>query len=120
MKKIVSAILIGALLMGLVACGKAEEKTSEITTEASEEEASVNDAEDQDVATASEATALEATETEAEIRINPKSDILISIDPGHQSERVDMSALEPNAPGSSEMKAKATGGTTGRFTGVPE
>ena len=120
MKKIVSAILIGALLMGLVACGKAEEKTSEITTEASETEASVNDAEDQDVATASEATALEATETEAEIRINPKSDILISIDPGHQSERVDMSALEPNAPGSSEMKAKATGGTTGRFTGVPE
>ncbi|MBP3718576.1 MAG: N-acetylmuramoyl-L-alanine amidase [Eubacterium sp.] len=120
MKKIVSAILICSLLLGLTSCGKAEEKTSEMTTEASEMEASVNDAEYSGIATATEATALEATELEAEVMINPKSDILISIDPGHQSERIDMSALEPNAPGSSEMKAKATGGTTGRFTGVPE
>lgn len=51
---------------------------------------------------------------------NPREDILIAIDPGHQSEQVDMSAQEPNAPGSSEMKMKATGGTTGRYTGVPE
>ncbi|MGF6989747.1 N-acetylmuramoyl-L-alanine amidase [Lachnospiraceae bacterium PM6-15] len=49
-----------------------------------------------------------------------KKDILIAIDPGHQGAHVDMSALEPNAPGSSEMKAKATSGTTGRFTGIPE
>ena len=31
-----------------------------------------------------------------------------------------MSDMEPNGPGSSEMKMKATGGTSGRFTGVPE
>ncbi|MCP1101239.1 N-acetylmuramoyl-L-alanine amidase [Aequitasia blattaphilus] len=49
-----------------------------------------------------------------------KKGILIAIDPGHQGAHVDMSALEPNAPGSSEMKAKATGGTMGRFTGIPE
>ena len=30
---------------------------------------------------------------------------IIGIDPGHQSESVDMSAPEPNGPGSSEMKA---------------
>ena len=30
---------------------------------------------------------------------------IIGIDPGHQSEAVDMSALEPNGPGSSDMKA---------------
>ena len=45
---------------------------------------------------------------------------LIAIDPGHQGSWVDMSAHEPMAPGSSETKAKATTGTTGRFTGIPE
>lgn len=46
--------------------------------------------------------------------------ILIAIDPGHQSPEIDMSGLEPNAPGSSELKVKATGGTTGVFSGTPE
>ena len=45
---------------------------------------------------------------------------IIGIDPGHQSENVDMSALEPNGPGSSEMKAKCSTGTSGSYTGVPE
>lgn len=49
-----------------------------------------------------------------------RKNILISIDPGHQGPNVDMSATEPNAPGSSEMKRKATSGTAGRFTGVGE
>lgn len=31
-----------------------------------------------------------------------------------------MSASEPNAPGSDIMKMKATGGTSGRFSGIPE
>lgn len=44
----------------------------------------------------------------------------IAIDPGHQSPDVDMSDKEPLGPGSTEMKAKATGGTQGKFTGVPE
>lgn len=44
----------------------------------------------------------------------------IAIDPGHQGYNVDMSAQEPMGPGSSEMKAKATTGTQGSFTGVPE
>lgn len=47
-------------------------------------------------------------------------DILICIDPGHQSPEVDMSGQEPNAPGSSVMKTKATGGTVGQYSGVPE
>lgn len=33
---------------------------------------------------------------------------------------VNMSEQEPSGPGSSEMKAKATTGTQGRYTGVPE
>lgn len=44
----------------------------------------------------------------------------VAIDPGHQGEWVNMSDTEPVAPGSSEMKAKASTGTTGRFSGVPE
>lgn len=44
----------------------------------------------------------------------------VGIDPGHQSESIDMSALEPNGPGSSEMKAKCTSGTQGSYTGLPE
>ena len=39
---------------------------------------------------------------------------IIGIDPGHQSESVDMSAPEPNGPGSSEMKAKVASGTSGK------
>ncbi len=44
----------------------------------------------------------------------------ILIDPGHQGSWVDMSDQEAVAPGASEMKAKATTGTEGRFSGVPE
>lgn len=44
----------------------------------------------------------------------------IAIDPGHQGYHVDMSDMEPMGPGSQEMKAKATAGTRGSFTGVPE
>ena len=47
-------------------------------------------------------------------------EILIAIDPGHQASEVDMSALEPNAPDSSVMKAKCTTGTSGKYSGLPE
>lgn len=49
-----------------------------------------------------------------------EKDILIAIDPGHQSWTIDMSELEPNAPGSSVMKMKATTGTAGTFSGTYE
>ena len=44
----------------------------------------------------------------------------VAIDPGHQGNWVDMSEMEPNAPGSSVMKRKATTGTQGSYTGIPE
>lgn len=44
----------------------------------------------------------------------------VCLDPGHQGSWVDMSATEPNAPGSEERKTKSTTGTQGTFTGVPE
>ena len=48
------------------------------------------------------------------------SEHAVCIDPGHQGNWVDMSAPEPIAPGSDQMKAKATTGTQGTTTGVPE
>ena len=45
---------------------------------------------------------------------------IVGIDPGHQGENVDMSATEPNGPGSSTMKAKASTGTRGSYSGLPE
>lgn len=46
--------------------------------------------------------------------------LIVAIDPGHQGSHIDMSEQEENGPGSGEMKAKATGGTTGAYTGLPE
>ena len=45
---------------------------------------------------------------------------IVGIDPGHQGSWVDMSAQEPNAPGSSQMKARCTTGTTGNYTHLEE
>lgn len=45
---------------------------------------------------------------------------VVCLDPGHQSYEVDMSAQEPNGPGSGVMKAKASSGTQGTYTGIPE
>ena len=59
--------------------------------------------------------AAEETETESSVRIP-----VVAIDPGHQGSWVDMSEKEPNAPGSTEMKQKATVGTQGRFSGKAE
>lgn len=62
------------------------------------------------------------TETEAlsEKATEQKNGWKVAIDPGHQGSWVDMSAQEPSAPGSSETKAKATTGTTGKFSGLHE
>ncbi|WP_029321090.1 N-acetylmuramoyl-L-alanine amidase family protein [Butyrivibrio sp. AE3004] len=43
---------------------------------------------------------------------------IVVIDPGHQSKA--MTDKEPNGPGSSTMKMKVTGGTSGRTTGLAE
>ena len=45
---------------------------------------------------------------------------IIGIDPGHQGPNVDMSDLEPLGSGSTEMKAKASTGTQGTFSGLHE
>ena len=61
-----------------------------------------------------------AGEAEKEEETPKSNGWIVAIDPGHQGPQVDMSEKEENAPGSGEMKAKATGGTTGAYTGLPE
>ncbi|MCR4751471.1 MAG: N-acetylmuramoyl-L-alanine amidase [Eubacterium sp.] len=68
------------------------------------------DAEESDTASASEAA-------ESDLPVNEH---VVCLDPGHQSYDIDMSAGEPNGPGSSVTKAKASYGTQGTYTGIPE
>jgi len=60
------------------------------------------------------------TETEAEQEVMIQRKRIVAIDPGHQGSWVDMSEKEAMAPGSDVMKAKATTGTEGQYSGVPE
>ena len=73
--------------------------------------------------TETEATEM-GTDTESDVQTEKSTEAqnghVVAIDPGHQGSWVNMSEQEPSGPGSSEMKAKATTGTQGRYTGVPE
>ena len=60
------------------------------------------------------------TESETETETEAGNGHIVALDPGHQSFEVDMSAPEPIGPGASQTKMKATTGTAGKFTGVPE
>lgn len=66
-----------------------------------------------------EDTAEEAENTDTEQAAVPSAGgKIVVIDAGHQSKGD--STKEPNAPGSSVMKAKVSGGTSGVSTGLPE
>jgi N-acetylmuramoyl-L-alanine amidase len=113
MKVIKGCLLLCVSVCILTGCGqKNSTEVTEVTTTSVSTEVTTKEVTTEST---TEITTEEATETK-----NPREDILISIDPGHQAPSVDMSASEPNAPGSSEMKRKATGGTQGRYTGVAE
>lgn len=56
----------------------------------------------------------------AETSSSSSRQFTVCIDPGHQGNWVDMSAQEPVAPGSSQTKNKATTGTSGNYSKVPE
>lgn len=88
-----------------------EENTEEQTT--SQENNAGNDAETAEQTSSKENKEGSGNEKEE----NGKT---VAIDPGHQGSWVDMSAQEPNGPGSSEMKAKCSTGTEGTYSGIPE
>ena len=65
-------------------------------------------------------TELKSPEESASQGVAKENGHIVGIDPGHQSFEIDMSALEPNGPGSSEMKVLTTTGTVGDYTGIGE
>ena len=89
-----------------------------------EAQAEVQPQETQEAASLDEPQPEEAEETQETInsfaQTSNGNGRIIGIDPGHQGSWVDMSALEPNAPGSSQMKARCTTGTTGNYTHLEE
>ncbi|MDY3249636.1 MAG: serine hydrolase [Candidatus Choladocola sp.] len=92
--------------------GETSELVTEAVTESLTEESTAAETE-KDTETESETETETESETEAE-------KLVVAIDPGHQGSWVDMSEKEPNGPGSTEMKAKATTGTEGRYSGKKE
>lgn len=86
-----------------------ERKTDEKETEMTRQEES-----------GSEPGESESEESPAESETEPEEKLVVAIDPGHQGSWVNMSDTEPNGPGSSEMKAKATTGTQGPYSGKAE
>lgn len=66
------------------------------------------------------AGALSADQSAGERQAATGAGHIVGIDPGHQGPHVDMSATEPNGPGSAQMKAKATSGTSGVYSGLGE
>ena len=103
--RIVSAMVV--IILGVTGCGR----IMKLTDEKSEQEK---------VRVIQNEKPEKNEQTEAPEPEEKEKKLLVAIDPGHQAWEVDMSAKEPNAPGSTEMKAKASAGTSGKYTGIPE
>lgn len=94
-----------------------EQKAKEAAQKQQEEEEPEDTQEEEAESSREEAEEEKSESIFAQSQSNGK---IIGIDPGHQGSWVDMSAHEPNAPGSSETKARCTTGTTGNYTGLEE
>lgn len=109
-------LLLLSMCLALTGCKMVKNPLGSIEKEESETEIKVKETESERITETVEApTETEETEKETE---TPRW--TVAIDAGHQGSWVDMSAQEPMAPGSEQTKAKATAGTTGSFSQVPE
>ncbi len=106
----------------VIIASEAESEASESVDTSSTEAASTEESSTEETSTETASTEESSTE-EASTEVSAEDTIvtgghIVVLDPGHQ--RQGDSAKEPNGPGSSTMKARVTGGTTGRTTGVHE
>lgn len=137
-KGILLAALI-VLLINVLVIGVTVFRTMQVPETSTEKETDQEETEQETIESISESDIIESetfadltekeqeetknTETEHENETESETEgekLTVAIDPGHQGSWVDMSEQEPSAPGSSEMKAKATTGTEGRFSGKKE
>ena len=117
-------VFICLLVFGVSACGRENVSDPSEGKKASAENPKTTDRSSEESEQTSEQTEASVSAEEhsgqTDIQKPVKKDILIAIDPGHQSPDIDMSGQEPNSPGSGDFKQKSAGGTVGRFTGIPE
>ena len=133
MKKFLSFLLVGCLLFLLPATVMAsQEPTYEseqgqamikapasASQDNTEDDFSADPEEPSDSSDSSSGMDWSAANT-ASTPTSTTREFTVCIDPGHQGSWVDMSAQEPMAPGSSQTKNKATTGTSGNYSKVPE
>ena len=130
MKRFLTALLLGSLIFVSPAVVSAAETTYEseegqamIKPPSSEQASESTDetSEPQEEGTISSSGSSDGMDwSAANTENSTQGNFTVCVDAGHQGSWVDMSAQEPMAPGSSQTKNKATTGTSGNFSNVPE
>lgn len=108
--------LLCIVYMVLLFVGCAKSVNEEITKSDIEETITESEPEKESL-TEIETISSEAAETTEETVVLPNNHLIV-IDPGHQQKG--NSEKEPVGPGAAEMKAKVTGGTSGKSSGLAE
>lgn len=137
MKKFLTALLLGSLIFVSPAVVSASSETtykseegqamikppssSEQQTEETDPAEETTDPETDSDSSAASSTGMDWSAANTEnSKTSGQGNFTVCVDAGHQGSWVDMSAQEPMAPGSSQTKNKATTGTSGNFSKVPE
>ena len=132
MRKILSVLLAGSLLLLFPGTARAssdtgyESEKGQATIKApsssgSDETDNFSDGSEETVSSSDSSSGMDwSAPNSTAVPSSSTRQFTVCIDPGHQGSWVDMSAQEPMAPGSSQTKNKATTGTSGNYSKVPE